>query len=133
MIQILEGFLNQDWVKIVTHANLAHWKEALAALLTYTDGEALVQLCNMLGQRLEDESGNEPSRLYFACICYICSADLNNLVKTWYKIKTMNKENTSEYSAILQVGHQINASISVNNRRFYFNLGSYRKSHNVEV
>jgi protein transport protein SEC31 len=107
----LEGFLNQDWVKIISNANLTHWKEALAALLTYTGGEALVQLCNMLGQRLEDEAGNEPSRLYFACICYICSADLNNLVKIWFKIKTLNKENSGEYSAILKVKFQIDSKI----------------------
>ncbi len=100
----MEGFLNQDWVKIISNANLAHWKEALAVLLTYTDGETLSQLCNMLGQRLEEEAANEPSRLYFACICYICSSDLNNLVKAWYKIKTTSsKETSSEYSAILQV------------------------------
>ena len=89
--------MNQDWTRIVSNCNLQHWKEALAAVLSYNSGQQLFNLCNILGNRLENES-----KLLNACICYICSSNVNQLVDCWYKVQIENKSE-KDFSSILQV------------------------------
>jgi protein transport protein SEC31 len=96
LLKFLESYLNQDWIQIVTNCNLNHWKEALAAVLSYNSDQDLFNLCNILGNRLENES-----KLLNACICYICSSNLNKLTDCWLKVKKTNDDN--ELSTILQV------------------------------
>jgi protein transport protein SEC31 len=105
-LKFLEGYLNQDWTRIVSNCNLNHWKEALSAVLTYTNGEQLYNLCNLLGNRLENQS-----KLLDACICYICSSNLNQLVDCWLKVQTNNGK-SKEFSSILQVLSLINLNLS---------------------
>lgn len=92
----MEGVLSQDWPQLVLNCNLQHWREVLAAIMTYTSGEEASTLCDQLGSRLE-----QTSDLLNACICYIVSMNLDNLAGCWEKL-TKEKNDHEEPSVKLQ-------------------------------
>lgn len=53
-----------------------------------------MSLCDELGKRLEADAS--PENLINSCICYICSANLENLVNCWQKSLGSEEANTSE-------------------------------------
>ena len=64
--------------------------------MTYTQGEEQSQLLDTLGARLEAHN-----QLVNACICYICSSNLDALVQCWPRVIDTNDSN-KEASASLQ-------------------------------
>ncbi|XP_063077508.1 protein transport protein Sec31A [Engraulis encrasicolus] len=78
---LISSVVTQNWRDIVQSCELENWKEALAALLTYANPEEFAALCDTLGGRLEAGAG-EKSRLQ-ACLCYICSGNIEKLVECW--------------------------------------------------
>uniref|UniRef100_A0A7N8X4I5 Protein transport protein Sec31A n=1 Tax=Mastacembelus armatus TaxID=205130 RepID=A0A7N8X4I5_9TELE len=78
---LISSVVTQNWRDIVQSCELDNWKEALAALLTYAHPEDFARLCDTLGGRLERE-GTE-KRCLQACLCYICSGNIEKLVECW--------------------------------------------------
>ncbi|KAM9425114.1 protein transport protein Sec31A isoform 2-T2 [Pholidichthys leucotaenia] len=78
---LISSVVTQNWRDIVQSCELDNWKEALAALLTYAHPEEFAHLCDTLGSRLEHE-GTE-KRCLQACLCYICSGNIEKLVECW--------------------------------------------------
>ncbi|KAG7507635.1 transport protein Sec31A-like isoform X2 [Solea senegalensis] len=78
---LISSVVTQNWRDIVQSCELDNWKEALAALLTYANPEDFARLCDTLGGRLEHE-GTE-KRCLQACLCYICSGNVEKLVECW--------------------------------------------------
>ncbi|XP_028990419.1 protein transport protein Sec31A isoform X1 [Betta splendens] len=78
---LISSVVTQNWRDIVQSCELDNWKEALAALLTYAHPEDFARLCDTLGSRLEHE-GTE-KRCLQACLCYICSGNIEKLVECW--------------------------------------------------
>ncbi|KAF6719316.1 Protein transport protein Sec31A [Oryzias melastigma] len=78
---LISSVVTQNWRDIVQCCELDNWKEALAALLTYAHPEDFAFLCDILGNRLEHE-GTE-KRCLQACLCYICSGNIEKLVECW--------------------------------------------------
>lgn len=78
---LISSVVTQNWKDIVQSCELDNWKEALAALLTYAHPEDFARLCDTLGGRLEHE-GTE-KRCLQACLCYICSGNIEKLVECW--------------------------------------------------
>ncbi|XP_062383121.1 protein transport protein Sec31A isoform X2 [Sardina pilchardus] len=78
---LISSVVTQNWQDIVQSCELDNWKEALAALLTYAHPEEFAPLCDTLGARLED-GASEKNRLQ-ACLCYICSGNIEKLVECW--------------------------------------------------
>lgn len=72
------------------------WKEGLASVITYTQGEEQSQLLDTLGARLEANN-----QLVNACICYICSSNLDALVQCWPRVIGTG-ESSESVSASLQ-------------------------------
>ena len=115
--QFLESILNRDWHQIASNCNLNDWKEALATLITYTNDQELHVLSEKIAKRLEDQAsefagkndGQYQSYLTYACICYICSSNIENLVSCWQKLVAKLSETSTElkssHSAALQVGY----------------------------
>jgi len=97
--QLLEKVINRDWLKIVENCNLKHYKESLSLIMMYTRDLELSQLCDRLGQRLETNDD-----LLNACICYVCSENLDNFVVCWEKLYHSLVTNETSISAELQVG-----------------------------
>ncbi|XP_056881662.1 protein transport protein Sec31A isoform X1 [Takifugu flavidus] len=78
---LISSVVTQNWRDIVQSCDLDNWKEALAALLTYAHPEDFACLCDILGGRLENEK-TEKCCLQ-ACLCYICSGNIERLVECW--------------------------------------------------
>ncbi|XP_026131940.1 protein transport protein Sec31A isoform X2 [Carassius auratus] len=78
---LISSVVTQNWRDIVQSCELDNWKEALAALLTYANPEEFASLCNTLGSRLQAE-GTE-KRCLQACLCFICSGNIERLVECW--------------------------------------------------
>lgn len=78
---LISSVVTQNWRDIVESCELDNWKEALAALLTYAHPEEFACLCDILGARLEGEGAEK--RLLQACLCYICSGNIEKLVECW--------------------------------------------------
>lgn len=78
---LISSVVTQNWKDIVESCELDNWKEALAALLTYAHPEDFARLCDTLGGRLESESTEK--RCLQACLCYICSGNIEKLVECW--------------------------------------------------
>ncbi|CAL1599669.1 unnamed protein product [Knipowitschia caucasica] len=78
---LISSVVTQNWRDIVESCELGNWKEALAALLTYAHPEDFAHLCDTLGARLEAEQTEKCSLQ--ACLCYICSGNIEKLVECW--------------------------------------------------
>ncbi|KAG9345956.1 hypothetical protein JZ751_007771 [Albula glossodonta] len=78
---LISSVVTQNWRDIVQSCELDNWKEALAALLTYAQPEEFAALCDTLGARLESKAVGK-CRLQ-ACLCYICSGNIEKLVECW--------------------------------------------------
>ncbi|XP_014832360.1 PREDICTED: protein transport protein Sec31A-like isoform X1 [Poecilia mexicana] len=78
---LISSVVTQNWRDIVQNCELDNWKEALAALLTYAHPEDFACFCDTLGNRLVHE-GTE-KRCLQACLCYICSGNIEKLVECW--------------------------------------------------
>uniref|UniRef100_A0A8C6T9L8 Protein transport protein Sec31A n=1 Tax=Neogobius melanostomus TaxID=47308 RepID=A0A8C6T9L8_9GOBI len=78
---LISSVVTQNWKDIVESCELDNWKEALAALLTYAHPEDFAHLCDTLGGRLESEQTEK--RSLQACLCYICSGNIEKLVECW--------------------------------------------------
>ncbi len=76
LFQLITCVVGRDWRSIVESCTIDNWKEALATLVTYSRAEEFFELCDLLGQRLENEAANYSS----AVICYICSGNVDRLV-----------------------------------------------------
>lgn len=86
---LISSVVTQNWRDIVESCELDNWKEALAALLTYAHPEDFARLCDTLGCRLESERTEK--RCLQACLCYICSGNIEKLVECW----TSNRDSSS--------------------------------------
>ncbi|XP_007897698.2 protein transport protein Sec31A isoform X1 [Callorhinchus milii] len=80
--RLVSSVVTHNWRDIVQSCDLDNWKEALAALLTYAKPEEFPLLCDTLGFRLELES---EKLCVQACLCYICSGNVEKLVECWVK------------------------------------------------
>uniref|UniRef100_A0A673YJ09 SEC31 homolog B, COPII coat complex component n=1 Tax=Salmo trutta TaxID=8032 RepID=A0A673YJ09_SALTR len=78
---LISSVVTQNWGDIVQSCDLDNWKEALAALLTYAHPKEFAHLCETLGSRLEGERTEK--RCLQACLCYICSGNIEKLVECW--------------------------------------------------
>lgn len=82
--RLIQAVVSRNWQQIVQHCDLANWKEALAATLTYAEDAEFTGLCQTIGQRLEAESGATSE----AVLCYICAGSMEKLVDCWLRSET---------------------------------------------
>ena len=78
--QLMSVVVNRDWRDIVESCVLENWREALAALVTYAKAEEFTALCDLLGQRLEQEGDEHCAN---AMVCYICAGNVEKFVSCW--------------------------------------------------
>ncbi|KAG8188070.1 hypothetical protein JTE90_014309 [Oedothorax gibbosus] len=96
--KLISAVVSSDWLSMVKTCNINCWKEILAAILTYSKPEDIVSLCEILGNRLE----NEPKLQQNAPLCYISAGNVELLARSWLKIHG-NENGTSLQSLIEQV------------------------------
>ncbi|XP_015780784.1 PREDICTED: protein transport protein Sec31A-like [Acropora digitifera] len=80
--RLMSVVVNRDWRDIVESCVLENWREALAALVTYAKAEEFTALCDLLGQRLEQEGDEHCAN---SMVCYICAGNVEKFVSCWTK------------------------------------------------
>ncbi|XP_038060867.1 protein transport protein Sec31A-like isoform X2 [Patiria miniata] len=82
--RLISSVVTKDLTDIVECCDLNNWKETLTALLTYASASQFTTLCDALAGRLESEESSDLSAE--ACLCYICSGNVDKLVACWAKM-----------------------------------------------
>nr|XP_054773269.1 protein transport protein Sec31A-like isoform X2 [Lytechinus pictus] len=82
--RLISSIVTKDVRDLVQNTELENWKEALTALLTYSQPKEFSTLCDILGQRLETEGNGKLAAQ--ACLCYICSGNVDKLVSCWAQV-----------------------------------------------
>ncbi|KRT79704.1 WD40 domain-containing protein, partial [Oryctes borbonicus] len=80
---LITSLINSDWGNVVDNCNLKDWKEALVGILRHCNEMEYPSLCERLGNRLLQESINDPKWAQDAQLCYICSGSFDQLVNSW--------------------------------------------------
>jgi protein transport protein SEC31 len=75
---VMQLVIKQDLATVVAESKLEAWKETLAIIITYTQGEQYRTLVNQLGARLESANFQHP-----ALLCYMCSSNAVRTVAIW--------------------------------------------------
>ena len=85
-LRLLASVVGKNLWDVVYNADLENWKEVMAALCTYASAEEFPDLCEALGDRLEeqmkDDDGNNSVRKD-ASFCYLAGSKLEKVVGIW--------------------------------------------------
>lgn len=81
--RLLSSVIAGDLFDVVRNADLLHWKEVLAILCNYAKPDDFSDLCEILGQRLEEVKND----VAHATLCYLAGAKLNHLFRIWASIQ----------------------------------------------
>ena len=84
-MRLLSSIAEKNLWDIVHNADLSNWKEIVAAICTYADDKEFADLCDALGDRLEDRirsTGDKSSRKD-ASFCYLAGCRLEKVVGIW--------------------------------------------------
>ena len=85
-LRLLASIVGKNLWDVVYNADLQNWKEVMATLCTYANAEEFPDLCEALGDRLEDQSMSEVSdhaHKESASFCYIAGSKLEKVVGVW--------------------------------------------------
>lgn len=77
--RLLSSIVAGNLVDVVKNARLEHWKEILAILCNYARPDEFLNLCEILGKRLEQADSPQSA----AVVCYLAGERLEHLVRIW--------------------------------------------------
>ncbi|KAI3739788.1 hypothetical protein L2E82_30199 [Cichorium intybus] len=95
-LKVVAAMVNNDLASLVNIRPLKSWKETLALLCTFAQGDEWTSLCDTLASRLIT-AGNTLA----ATLCYICSGNIDKTVEIWSKKVTIEHDGKS-YVDLLQ-------------------------------
>lgn len=85
-LRLLASVVGKNLWDIVYNADLLGWKEVMAVLCTYASVEEFPDLCEALGDRLEEQlkaGGSDVNLRKDACFCYLAGSKLEKVVTIW--------------------------------------------------
>lgn len=85
-LRLLASIVGKNLWDVVHNADISNWKEVMATLCTYADEKEFSDLCEALGDRLEEayQTGDSPKTLRRdASFCYLAGAKLEKVVNNW--------------------------------------------------
>ena len=85
-LRLLASIVGKNLWDVVYNADLENWREVMATLCTYANADEFPDLCEALGDRLEDQSRGETSdhsHKESASFCYIAGSRLEKVVGVW--------------------------------------------------
>ena len=84
-VRLLASVAGKNLWDLVYNADLKHWRETMATLCTYASSDEFPDLCEALGDRLEDLAKHESdhSQKQNASFCYIAGSKLEKVVGVW--------------------------------------------------
>lgn len=97
-LRLLASVVGKNLWDVVHNADLANWKEVMAALCTFADEKEFPDLCEALGDRLEEQVNAENSSegRKEASFCYLAGSKLEKVVATWIDELQENERNAVE-------------------------------------
>lgn len=85
-LRLLASVVGKNLWDVVYNADLENWRDVMAILCTYASAEEFPDLCEALGDRLEEQLSNQPDNLSLrndASFCYIAGSKLEKVVGVW--------------------------------------------------
>lgn len=85
-LRLLAAVVGKNLWDVVHNADLENWKEVMATICTFADAEEFPDLCEALGDRLEEsiqESSDSGSLRKDASFCYLAGSKLEKVVVNW--------------------------------------------------
>lgn len=95
-LRLLASVVGKNLWDVVYNADLDGWKEVMAILCTYASVEEFPDLCEALGDRLEEQAKNADGAETLqkeACFCYLAGSKLEKVVTIW--IAELDEHNKS--------------------------------------
>jgi protein transport protein SEC31 len=84
--RLLASVIGKNLWDVVYNADLSNWKEVMATVCTYANEDEFPDLCEGLGDRLEDElkaGGDKTELRKSASFCYLAGSKLDKVVTIW--------------------------------------------------
>ncbi|KAL1305195.1 hypothetical protein AAFC00_002115 [Neodothiora populina] len=85
-LRLLASIVGKNLWDVVHNADLANWKEVMATLCTFADETEFSDLCEALGDRLEEalnEGGEKGTLRRDASFCFLAGSKLEKVVSIW--------------------------------------------------
>lgn len=99
-LRLLASVVGKNLWDIVYNADLKDWKEVMATICTFADASEFPDLCEALGDRLEEAiEGGESSLRKDASFCYLAGSKLEKVVVNWAQELQENEKASVEKSA----------------------------------
>lgn len=99
-LRLLASVVGKNLWDIVYNADLSSWKEVMATLCTFADAKDFPDLCETLGDRLDEqrkETGEDGSLRKDASFCYLAGAKLEKVVAIWIEeLQRQERSGTQE-------------------------------------
>ncbi|KAJ5380555.1 Protein transport protein sec31 [Penicillium cataractarum] len=93
-MRLLASIVGKNLWDVVHNADLSNWKEVMAALCTFADEKEFPDLCEALGDRLEEQvrdSGDKTARKD-ASFCFLAGSKLEKVVSIWVEELRENEQ-----------------------------------------
>ncbi|KAJ5105801.1 Protein transport protein (SEC31) [Penicillium alfredii] len=100
-MRLLASIVGKNLWDVVHNADLSNWKEVMAALCTFADQKEFPDLCEALGDRLEEQVRNteDKSARKDASFCYLAGSKLEKVVAIWVEELRENEQKGIEKDA----------------------------------
>lgn len=85
-LRLLACVVGKNLWDLVHNADLSHWKEIMATLCTYADSKEFPDLCEALGDRLDEDMKTGVGHVGLrkdASFCYLAGSKLEKVVSIW--------------------------------------------------
>jgi protein transport protein SEC31 len=90
-LRLLASVSGKSLWDVVYNADLKQWKEVMAAICTYADEKEFPDLCEALGDRIEEVSADSRGDASF---CYLAGSKLEKVVDIWLDELKKNEQTT---------------------------------------
>lgn len=82
-LRLIASVVGKNLWDVVYNADLSNWKEVMATLCTFADEKEFPDLCEALGDRLEEQMGESTTARKDASFCYLAGSKLEKVVLNW--------------------------------------------------
>ncbi|PYH99578.1 WD40 repeat-like protein [Aspergillus ellipticus CBS 707.79] len=97
-VRLLASIVGKNLWDVVYNADLSNWKEVMAALCTFAEEKDFADLCEALGDRLEEELRNTDDKglRKDASFCFLAGSKLEKVVAIWIEELRENEQKAIE-------------------------------------
>ncbi|KAA8644191.1 putative protein transport protein (SEC31) [Aspergillus tanneri] len=97
-VRLLASIVGKNLWDVVYNADMSNWKEVMAALCTFADESEFADLCEALGDRLEEQirATDDKSARKDASLCFLVGSKLEKVVSIWIEELRENEQKAVE-------------------------------------